>query len=431
MVKLDKQSSYIMSKNHIKKRTPPPPISTSDSSWFSSLSFQITAIIIAAIVAYFYYNHSLNNTKFEVKNLYNADEKSLKNALNGDKPYLHYCSNDSQEINDKIYDLFKQVQKSSKLGNQLEFSSLNCNQILPSKKTIYDRFKLNKDSGDVIFGTAPWLNTPKLAPKQSIRDAKTLTTFIDKFLTPQVKKIASDRELNALCGFDKPSETDMSSIKNTCIVLVKGTRYTKILTDTIEKLIKHIPRIRIAMIDGTKRRLSYEDIDLIPSDSFGLRVYALRAGGHYLTMTNPLTYDYLTTFVSYAFSQPLSEYTDTAESPKNIKILRISTILKNKRDAKKAKDKKQASANKPTTTPTSSTKSKSTTMPKTTADSTVDTRSEEEKRAAVLARERRIREQMDRQAQQFHATEDADEEEEEGEGSDGGSDNDDEDVIEL
>ena len=184
------------------------------------------------------------------------------------------------------------------------------------------------------------------------------------------------------------------------------------------------------MIDGSKRRLSYEDIDLLPSDSFGLKVYALRAGGHYLTMTNPLTYDYLTTFVSYAFSQPLSEYTDTAESPKNIKILRISTILKNRRDAKKAKDKKQASANKPTTTPT--TKSKSTTTPKTTADSTVDTRSEEEKRAAVLERERRIREQMDRQAQEFHATEGGDdEEEEEGEASDEGSDNDDEDVIEL
>ena len=413
--------------NNIKKRTP-PPISKSDSSWISSLSYQITAIIIAAIIAYFYYS-SLNNTKFEVKNLCNADEKSLKNALNGDKPHLHYCSNDSQEINDKMHDLFKQVQKSSKLGNQLEFSILNCNQILPSKKTIFERFKLNKESGDVIFGTAPWLNTPKQAPKQSIRDAKTLTTFLDKFLTPQVKEIASDRELNALCGFDKPSETDMSSIKNTCIVLVKGTRYTKILTDTIEKLIKHIPRIRIAMIDGSKRRLSYEDIDLIPSDSFGLKVYALRAGGHYLTMTNPLTYDYLTTFVSYAFSQPLSEYTDTAESPKNIKILRISTILKNKRDAKKAKDKKQASANKPTTTPT--TKSKSTTTPKTTADSTVDTRSEEEKRAAVLERERRIREQMDRQAQQFHAAEGDDEEEEEGEGSSGGSDNDDEDVIEL
>ena len=422
-----------MSKNHIKKRTPPPPISKSDSSWISSLSYQITAIIIAAIIAYFYYNHSLNNTKFEVKNLYNADEKSLKNALNGEKPHLHYCSNDSQEINDKIYDLFKQAQKSSKLGNQLEFSTLNCNQILPSKKTIYERFKLNKESGDVIFGTAPWLNTPKQAPKQSIRDAKALTTFIDKFLTPQVKEIASDRELNALCGFDKPSETDMSSIKNTCILLVKGTRYTKILTDIIEKLIKHIPRIRIAMIDGTKRRLSYEDIDLIPSDSFGLKVYALHAGGHYLTMTNPLTYDYLTTFVSYAFSQPLSEYTDTAESPKNIKILRISTILKNKRDAKKAKDKKQASANKPTTPTTSSTtKRKSSTTPKTTADSTIDTRSEEEKRAAVLERERRIREQMDRQAQQFHATEgDDEEEEEEGEESGGDSDNDDEDVIEL
>ena len=112
--------------------------------------------------------------------------------------------------------------------------------------------------------------------------------------------------------------------------MVKGSKYTKSHTELEEKLIRQIPKAKIFKLDGTKKRLSMEDVEEFPADSFGLKVYAIREGTHYLEMTNPITWDYLNTFVSYVDATPLSAYSLLQNGQKQISLIKIASAFKDR-----------------------------------------------------------------------------------------------------
>ena len=404
-----------------------------------------TAILVYAYFAFF-------SSSASIKNYVNANHETIKGLLTGETPYLFYCHNFGGKLTppELLTDL------SNKLGSKYSYGALNCSQTLPSGKTIYDRLKLRRDWKPVIFGSAPWKKQPMQASKEYLKDSKSLLTFVDKFLAPKALHIDTDNDLKRICGFGKKKksrneeeeeeeESEMSSIKNTCLVLIKGAQHSKKHAELEEKLLRHMPRAKIGIVDASKKRLSFEDVEDQPADSFSLQVYALREGTHYLPMTNAVTWDYLSTFVSYAFAQPLSAYSVPQAGGRAIKVVKVSSAFRDRssssskarssssssRGGSKSKSGKKKPSSSPSTKPASSKKAPPSKV-SSAGSAETDPRAEAE-------RDRRRREEMDRQSERHHVQEeddeeDEDEEDEEEVGGESASDSDDdgnEDVIEL
>ena len=310
-------------KKDLNKKSPRSPRGKESYFTFSrSLQFVGIAIVIGAIYIAIKSNYS------GIKNMINANQDAIKLAMTGDTPYLFYCNRGGKE---DIYPIIF-TDLNTKLGSKFGFASLNCSQTLPSGKTIFERFKLEPSWRPCIFGTAPWLGKPIQATPNHMRDTKAFSSFVEKYFYPRAREIGTDTELKKICGFGKPVDSDaseMSSIKNTCIVIVKGGRYSKTHSEIEERLIRHVPRAKVVKLDGTKKRLSIEDIEQFPTDSFAMKVYAVRQGTHYLEMTNPITWDYISTFISYSFATPLSAYS-TLSDGKQISLLKIASIFKDR-----------------------------------------------------------------------------------------------------
>lgn len=323
-----------MSKDNQKRR---PMRSSSKEQTFSekyvsfNTSIQIAGAALVLVAIYIAIKANFSG----IKNLINANHATIKEVLTGDKPYLFYCNRGGKE---DIYPIIF-TDLNTKLGHKFGFASLNCSQTLPSGKTIFERMKLDASWRPAIFGTAPWLNKPIQATPNHMRDSKSFSLFVEKYFYPKATEIGTDKELNKICGFgkkkktadeDEETESEMSSVKNTCIVIVKGSKYAKSHTDLEEKLIRQIPKAKICKLDGTKKRLSIEDVEEFPVDSFAMKVYAVRDGTHYLEMTNPVTWDYLNTFVSYVFATPLSAYSLLQNGQKHISLIKIASAFKDR-----------------------------------------------------------------------------------------------------
>jgi hypothetical protein len=253
-----------------------------------------------------------------------ADQQSIVNLLTSGYPQIIHCHRGARD--DQTPTQMIEVEK--QIGGDYAFASINCSQALPSGKNVFDRFKLKRQIRPVVFGVAPW-SRPLQASARDLKDAKSFQTFVEKNFAPKVTEIGTDAELRKICQLTKPDISEMSSIRNTCIVLVRGTRYSKTHSDLEEKLLRHHPKAKICAINASKKRLSVEDIDTHPPDSFGLKVYAIRNGDRFLPMVNPVTWDYLNTFVSYVFAQPLTSYS-IDDSSKGIKLIKVASTFKDR-----------------------------------------------------------------------------------------------------
>lgn len=339
-----------------------------------------------------------------IQNLVNVDVEDLKNALIGDTPHLFYCDRDGKS--ERIPGIFTDLHliKGSKMG----FATVNCSQVLPSGKNLWERFKLRRDVRPTIFGTAPWMKA-KQAEVQHLKDVGSLQKFVDVRMAPNPTLVHSDKELRSFCGFDKNIVEDENSITDTCLVIVKGKKFTKAQTDLAQKLVLNNPKVKIASVEAIRNRLSIEDIPSMPADNFAVKVHALRNGTHFLSMQNPPTRDYLDTFVSHALGAPLYEFNDYNGIP--IKLIKTPIPKKEKKPkakkADKAKKEKESQAD-----------------PEPEAGQPEMT--EEER----IAKERKAREYMERQ-EKLHSIEEDEDEEEEDSPAPAEEEEDDEDIIEL
>ena len=287
--------------------------------------FQTIAVLAALIFSFIVYHQS----SASILNLTDASEDTLKGVFTGDKPFVLYCAR-GQGKDEKVHPIFADLNKVQ--GGKYGFAMVNCNHKLPSGKTIMERFGLNRKVKPIIFMTAPWFGgRAKQAPGGSLKDVKTLRKHVDIALAPRAQEITSDKELAKYCGFGPSSFTnDDKSIGTSCIAFVKGKRHAKMHLDLEEKVIRAYPRQRYVSIDANKRRLSFEDAESMPSDSFALKVHALRNGTHHMSMVNPVTWDYTSTFVGHAVGTPLYDFEGDNASPVGIKKVTPTTAFRDR-----------------------------------------------------------------------------------------------------
>lgn len=294
----------------------------------------ILGFFIAIIALLLGYSATKMNSS-SIQNLLSANSDTIKNALAGNDPYLFYCAKTSRNVKDedRIPTIFTDLHQAR--SSKINFATINCSQVLPSGKTIIERFKLKQDIKPTIFGVAPWAKS-KQASYESLKDVESMKKFIDISFSPKATLVTSDKDLWKFCGFSKNS-TRARPIDDTCIVLLKGSRYSKTHIDMESRLVKENPRLNFALVDATKRRLSFENPYEISADLFALKVHAFRNTTHYLSMVNPITDDYLSTFIAHAIGTPSSVYNGDISEP--ISLLKLSSpVFSRKADRAKAQE---------------------------------------------------------------------------------------------
>ena len=126
----------------LEKSAPPPPTSELMKmlQQNASVIVQGLGVVIAIAFAYSFYSSSSS----AIENLVNANPEALKTAFMGDMPYLFYCHRGGNEetVPQSFIELNKM--KSSKMG----FAVVNCSQVLPSGKNLWDRFFHPAESPD-------------------------------------------------------------------------------------------------------------------------------------------------------------------------------------------------------------------------------------------------------------------------------------------
>eukprot|EP01039_Chlorochromonas_danica_P009560 gene9560-10567_t len=309
-----------------------------DGSILRNISFIIKVVLIAAvaILAYVVFKQS----QAAIANLINAKPEQLKDAFFGEMPYLFYCDRGNAggaggsggSIPKQVPAIFTELNQIK--GSKMGFAILNCSQILPSGKTIYERFKLKKEVKPTIWGLAPWA-APRQANGHHLKDVTTLKKFVEDSFTAKAKEVKSTKQLFQFCGFMmeekgnknksnkkvvKVEEEEEEELMETCLVISRGGRYGKSQAELEERIIMNHPRVKFASIDASKLRLNYENVEEVPADVFGLRLHALRNGTHWQTMVNPPTWDYLQTFLSQALAAPSADYS-VLEKKQKIELL--------------------------------------------------------------------------------------------------------------
>lgn len=303
-----------------------------------------TAVVIVAIVFGVILYRS---TSQAIKNLVNVEPDSLKDAFFGDKPHLFVCDrglgNNNIGTTPAIFSDLNIIK-----GNIISFATVNCSQVLPSGKTIMERFKLKKEWKPTIFGTAPW-SKPIQAQPSALANVQSLKKFVEDSLSPKATVVESDKHLWQHCAFSKNLVYDDRDITETCVLLVKGSKFSSTAAQLEQRLVQSYPQVKFAMVEAAKLRMTFEDIDGMPHDYFALKVHALRNGTHFQSMVHPITWDYLNTFVSSAVAAPLYDY--QGDSDETVHLMKVKDLrAKKEREAKRraaqeqAKEKKRSKA---------------------------------------------------------------------------------------
>lgn len=376
-----------------------------------------------------------NSSSSAIQNLVNADPEVLKTAFMGDQPYLFYCHRGGKD--ETVPSTFSELNKLK--GSKMGFALLNCSQTLPSGKNLFERFKLKQEIKPTMFETVPW-GKPTQVTKKELKDVASLKKFVEVTMAPKAVEVYSDKDMMKQCGFsviNKTAAADVNSRGETCFVLVKGSKHNKFNSDLEERIVRANPKVKIVTVDAIKKRLSFEDPENLPASTFEIKVHALRNSTHYMSMVNPLTWDYVSTFMSQAISSPSYSFLGDAKNP--IKLIKTgSSAFKNRSatspnsqpTAKKSKSQSQSQSS--GSTDKKSTNSKNTGS--TAKDNTkVPEEVVQETVAERFAREMRRRDEMERQSKE-HLFEDNNDDGESNEiniEEDVVEDDEDENVIEL
>lgn len=358
--------------------------------------------VLAVFLAVSYYKR---NQQSNVLDLTAADADTLKDAFFGDLPYLFYCSKGASESLPSPF-----VELNAAKGSSVGFAKVNCSQVLPSGKTVMQRFKIKKEVRPTIFATAPWMK-PQQVSANHLKDATTLTKFIDNTMAPKPTQVFSDKDLRKFCAFGgKNVVKDKREITDTCLVVLRGAKYTKVHSELEKRLVQQYPKVRIAAVDAKKKRLSFEETgDYLPAEDFALKIHALRNRTHFLSMVNPVTWDYVDTFVSQTIGTPLYGFTGDVDMPVTLNKVKTAEELQAQKDKLAARAAARAARAASAAEAAANANANANTAPET------DPAAIEAER---VRKERLRREQMERQAQE-HLFDEAEDVESEANGADG------------
>lgn len=268
---------------------------------FKSICSFLVVVITVLSISYVYIT-SFTGASYMI----NASDQELKDIFFGTKPFLHVCNPEGEdEIN--IPTSFIEATKRIGLKN-IGLSALNCSQLLPSGKTIYERFKLNKNWNPKAFTTAPW-SKPSQLTQVSMKSTDAIETFVKTYTSPKPIVVTSDKEYKDNCKFN-------TSLNNICFVFFKGRRYTFDSEIIIKQFVQDFPGNRVVIVDAKHRKFSFES----PPANFELYAYRLFAiknytSYHSLQISPSLQHmqEYAENIVSGKFDSKLMTYKDNKE----------------------------------------------------------------------------------------------------------------------
>jgi hypothetical protein len=369
-------------------------------------------VLVAIIVGTLF-----KSTSMTVKNLSKVSVEELKEVFFGDTPYVFYCQRGGE---DTIPMAMSQLHGS--LGSKISFAILNCYKKLPSGRNIYEKFRLKKDVKPTIFVTSPWAK-PAQVPSNKLTSADALQDFIEDAIAAKGIPIGSSKELVANCGYSAPIKAldGFDPDLDPCIVLMKGSKFSKEHRELEEKLVRGFKSIHFVSIQASKNRLSFEDSASNLGDQFGMKLHALKGNTSYLSMAYPMNWDNAKTFITSTMAKTNDEFN---EDPSG----KISVVAPASNRFKKRGQSGSSSAR----------SRKKTTPQKDASDSSKDSDNTEFKSADQLKAERKERERLRREKMEKEQEEQSIQEEDEEDEYLGNEDADegepmrnDEDIIEL
>jgi hypothetical protein len=375
--------------------------------------------LAVAVIAFMVFTQ----TKVGVVNLMNADAEELKEYLLR-RPSILYCDAGGGKGDTKPQ-VFTDLQKL--IGNEFYFATLNCDQTLPSGKTLYEKYNLNKNTIPTIFGVAPWAPAVQ-ASYSNLKTAPTLRLLFEGKLAPKANIATSTFDLLKACGW-AGRQADGGSRLPPCIAVAKGDRYNDDDINALKLAMKKHTKAKYVTFLAKDRRLNVEDAGSYNPKRFGARYYALRNDSYFLAMKKPPTSDNVLNFIANAINIAPEEYS-THSSPNSL-VKYIADRIKEynepiKKSRRKSKtEKKKAEEARPSDAPPS------------------DEEEEDQELLALIERQQReadIRERMSQEEQSYIFEDEEGGGEGEGEGDidveadsskDDDDEDDDEDIIEL
>jgi len=295
------------------------------------------AIIIAIIVAYVWQSRG----DAPIEDLSNVSTEELKEAMFGETPYMFYCDRrNSPKKPETIPQSFTSL--ASQYKSKMGFAIVNCSQTLPSGVNLWEKFKLRREWRPAVFATAPWMRLKQI-PVSSLSTVKPLQKFVDVDMRAQAGLITSDSDFSKQCAFAKQEDS------STCIVIVKGSKYSEAQAEIEEKMVKKFPKVKFGKITGSvatfnfetsessKKKKDSEKLSIPKASEYALRMYAIRDGAHYLPMTYSPTWNYIDTFVTHALNAPTEDfhpYGDSTKSNVTIHLNKKGSSFKSRRTPK-------------------------------------------------------------------------------------------------
>eukprot|EP00980_Cylindrotheca_fusiformis_P003075 scaffold713_cov131-Cylindrotheca_fusiformis.AAC.33 len=165
------------------------------------------------------------------------DELELRETFFGEgegKNYAVLC-----HAEDAKYPVSSVFQDASNDGSApAEFRLLDCDHVLSSEKTVYERFNLNKKQRPVVFVSGK-SGPPKQVPSKFLKTGPMLVKALKNLLVPKAEKIETTQDLRTKC-LDK----------DICGLLLKGGKQSpNYVKDAMSKLLVEFPKVAFAAVD--------------------------------------------------------------------------------------------------------------------------------------------------------------------------------------
>lgn len=269
-------------------------------SWSTFVSENLTTVIALAVTLIGYIAYTQTFTA-KVLNSQNKDIDTLKTLLLGEDPGVFYCHRGGRK--EKAPAVYNELH--SELGSQMNFAMLNCSQLLPSGKKISDRFKLKMKEKPTIFATSPW-GKPKQIGVKNLKEIKNFRQSVENAIAARAARVSNNRDFARECSTAAMSENE------TCIMMLKGKKFTNnMISDIEENLVKQFSKLKIGYTNAAKYRFSFEkEDDMTTVEDLSVQFHAIRQGGYYLSMdpSIPITWLNVEKFVQKAIRTPFDEY---------------------------------------------------------------------------------------------------------------------------
>jgi hypothetical protein len=188
-------------------------------------------------------------------NTFNVEQ--MQSVFRSNSTWVVLCKHSGSEA---LPEAFTAAAKSRPAG--AAFGVLDCNGILPSGSTVYDRFHIDSSVQPTAFVTVPGL-APTQAQSRHLASAKTFSRWVTDTVVPRSYSVANTKEL-----------TDRCLNQKACALLLKAGPLSDEDKEALKAAMHTHRALRFASVDSTALELSVESkLQLEPADGNHIMLY--------------------------------------------------------------------------------------------------------------------------------------------------------------